>query len=779
MILRILLTMVVFGGVLLAGGAECSRTTPEDDDAPLPEGLSAPDQGDMQALKQAGERYLALRTTSSAAVSRVALVQELNTATPGVVSAGLANDNYTIVLVFEDGSRAAINTMDGFGGSEAYDPQILQDKLTSASKLVRAEKTDATGASALVNSAAANPAGGDLLHTPASRKILFMSAASEELSGADVDLFESIETKLVFEHQWDPDDIVIKYNQATDDYATLRFGDFFNLDSYGVIVIVAQGLYMDVTRQIIPPDEPGEDEEIVELPGDTDPFNFGFKAIQQAAAASGRRPRFFIQVSTAGPLVREVTKQPGDGASDTDPFNFGFKPIIPLAKIDGVDVKLETARGRLLIVAHVNAVAGTVRPYYYMRDDLWKEHITQLPNSLVYLATPNGYADPDYTWPELSDDPESPDSDPFNFGFKWIRAASTLRPRSTGAALVFEGSGTGSLLAWTGAVDKQSALDAAGLIGLMAARDESDRETWNSGSIQRTASRPGLPNRTGTPPPSDDGEPFNFGFKAIRSGLLIAADDSANGYAQLALHTKQDNAYLYLPTWIEATVLKPLPEGMTQVRVNLEYTDEGMPAPDPDTITGDEDDPYAFEGLIPGREVTLTAEALDGGGALLSEYTRTFELRSGGNPVEVYFTRELSVTLSGSPDTSGNWGDRNDPDNPHSIYCNGGKIYVSKNGTKLSPNYISLTDRWSSYKYPSMRVVSHDGVNSFSGRNPAYPGDTITIEFLPDPNEGGVATLGPIFVHYWNDSTHEVVGMGSLSGREDDGSVSATVTLGE
>lgn len=774
---------VVFCTALITGGlAGCTPPAQNGGDGSLnggdalSEGRIAPKSEDIQTLKQATDRYLALCATQSAMAARVALIDELNNSTPGVASAGLANDNYTIVLAFEDGAHAAINTIEGFGAGTAYDPAPMAAKLAGSAKGIASAKA-VGGPAAAVLTAKISPEPGDLRHVPTSRKILFMSAASEDLGGADVDLFDSLQTKLVIENNWATSDITVKTNRPDDDYATLGFGDFFNLESYGVIVILAHGLYMDVTRPLS--SEGTTETPVDELPAGADPFNFGFKGIRTAAAAH-RVPHFYIQVAAAGPLVAGT----GPGTSlptGADPFGFGFKRIVRNATMGGIDIASETARGRLLIVSHAFKAASGTRPYYYMRDDLWKEHIATLPNSLVYIGSPNGYADPDALWPDVSGSagpggtsPVPAGADPFNFGFKAIRSFKSM---GSGAGQVFEGKNPGTLLAWTGAVDTQTALDAAGMIGLMAGRNESDREVWNSGDVARAAARAGVPRGTGTSPPTPDpADPYGFGFKAVRTSTMAAID--SDGFAKLALHSKTEDAFLYLPTWADIEVLNPLPDGTTTVTGKIEYEDASITPPDPNTFAGAPSQTYQFERLIAGQKVTVTAQALDGAGSVLGGFEQELTLQAGGNPIEVAFTRELSVTLSGNPLWDGSWGNRTDLSNPHNIHCTGFKLLVRKNGTLLSPNYIRLTDRFTSHTYPPMHLVSHDRILTYSGWNPAYPGDVFTFELYADPNEGTSAVIGPMFLHYWNDYVHEIIEIGVVSGIEGVQNI-RTVTLGK
>jgi hypothetical protein len=626
--------------------AGCPQTDPPPGDQ-TDNTLVAPTAADLQSLKDAGLRYAALRQTLSTADARAALIAELTGGT-GVVSAGLAGDGYTIVFAFASGARAALNTIEGFGAGAPYDPQLMAAKANLAARASAASNGNAwsdnlDGApdakAALI---AQSPGPGALRHTPTSRRVLFLSAATEDLAGADVALFDALTSTLVDHNEWERSDIITRVNLAADDYATLRFADFCQLDSYGVIVIVAHGLYLETTRRT------DGDGAVVVTPPTTpaDPFNFGFKPIAQSS--SDATPHFFIQVAAAGPIVGEAqaVTPPANG----DPFNFGFKPLHPPAQSLGIDVARETARGRLLVVAHVNPHRPVVRPYFYMRDDLWKEHLSRLPNSLVYVAAPNGYADPTYDWPAVTldddDDPVTPpiskESDPFNFGFKPLHTAAAVTPRS-GAALVFQGSSAGSVLAWTGAVDTQTALDATRLIQLMARNSVSDREAWNSGTIARTATRPGTP-RSG--PPTADDPPFNFGFKPI-----LSAATADQPYATLALHSKTENAFLYLPTWSDVAVRTPVPTGTNSVEITLAYDNADIPAPAPDTLTGAPTDTFAFTGLIPGQPVTLTARALDDAGALVAESEKQLTLRSGGNPTTVAFDADPElIPLSVSPD---------------------------------------------------------------------------------------------------------------------------------
>ncbi len=786
---RIIVVLIsVFVGGSLAG---CTPVADSGDngssDVELPDGVTAPQAFDVEILEETSDEYVTLRETQTAIEARNTLVDALNAGTTGVSSAGLANDNYTIVLAFEDGSHAALNTIEGFGNGDVYDSQAMAGKIAAA--LREPELAGRSSTSLTDPDALKGPEPGDLKHTPTSRKILFMSAISEDLNGADMDLFESLTTKLVIENNWSTSDITIKTNQAEDGYATLGFDDFFDLEDYGVIVIIAHGLYMDTTRRTGSSTDDGSDDGGT-TDGDgtdsSDPFNFGFKTVA-TAGDDGQTPHYFIQVAAAGPMVSAVaspTSPPDDDKSD--PFDFGFKRMVAAAETDGIDLELETAGGRLLIVSHASPDTATIRPYYYMRDDLWKENIGTLPNSLIYLASPSGYADPDETWPDVGADDDAADSadddtDPFNFGFKRIDRSS-FKTADSGAGLIFEGTDAGTVLAWTGAVDTQAALDAAWLMALMAGRNESDREVWNSGDIRRAAAKAGVPRRSGVSPPdpgtADGSDPYGFGFKGILRDTSTAADESGEYYAKLALHSKTEDAFLYLPTWAEITALDPIPDGTATLAVEVDYTSADNPVLDPSSFSGDVDETFTFDGLIPGQEVTVVVQALDSAGALVSEFEETLTLQSGGNDIEASFTRELSVTLSGSDDDSGDWGDREDLENPHRIHCEGYRIRVSKNGELLSPNSINLTQLWVTQTYPPIQLISHDEILTYSGWNPAYPGDTISVEFTVDANDGISASIGPMYLHYWNDATHEVIELDTVFGSDGE-EFTQTVTLGK
>ncbi|NLX14227.1 MAG: hypothetical protein GXY44_11315 [Phycisphaerales bacterium] len=772
----VLLTVLAIGWL---GG--CPSATNPDNET-VPEGTAAPNAADIKALKEATARYATLLETQEAVEARNTLVDELNNGTSGVTSAGLANDNYTIVMAFESGARAGINTIEGFGTGDPYDPQPMEDKVSNATQKPVSAK--GLGTSSKSETKARIPGADALLHTPTSRKILFLSAASEDLDGADIDLFESLQTRLVFVNHWDPADFTVKVNRPRDDYATLRFRDFFNLDPYGVIVIIAHGLYMDVTRTAGSTAGGTSDPSAVLPPDPGDPFNFGFKAIRAAATGTATRtPRYFIQVAAAGPVVHEATKVPPDGPAGADPFGFGFKPIVPAVKIDGIDVEVETAKGRLLIVSHANRDGSAVRPYYYMRDDLWKERLVgPLPNSLVYIASPNAYANPEENWPDLDPAGVPSGADPFGFGFKRITNAPTMQAFDI-APMIFGGSAAGTLLAWTGAVDTQTALDAVWLIGMMARRNESDRETWNSGEIQRAAAKAGVPRKTGTPPPSSPpsgADPYGFGFKHILPTMSTGSGADSDFFAKLALHSKTENAFLYLPTWADVQVLDPLPAGTAKVRVTMAYESMDIPPIDPDTLEGSVGNDFTFEGLIPGQIVNVNATALNASGMALAGFEQKRTLQSGGNPIEASFARELSVTLSGSPDYDGDWGNREDLTNKHNIHTNGFSLLVYKNDVLLSPNFLRYTDRPYTQIYPPGHLLSHDKILSYSGWNPAYPGDIIKIEFRPDPKDGNeVARMGPLYLHYWNDTVHGVVEIGIITGHKDGPFIYETVKLGD
>ena len=333
-----------------------------------------------------------------------------------------------------------------------------------------------------------------------------------------------------------------------------------------------------------------------------DPFNFGFKVADMG------EHYYYIQVAAA------QTYQTGSGW--TDPYDFGFKRI---AK--SIDLEAERETGRVIVVSRVDVFKKTETKYLYMREDLWRENLGSLPRSFVYLVAANA------SFLDLEDaiGPEPNSSDPFNLGFKAID--------------VFE-SGLGSFMAWDDLVDTQTALDAVWIIPWMAYKNWSDVMAWQSGEIPVYAVG-------ADPEPADDAsnwDPYGLEFKAI------AKEGGWEANLDLWPFAGGTTRHLYLPTWLTVGTFG-VPEQTVTTRVTIEYTDPNFPPPDPNVL---QDLPHVakeFDGLIPGREVSIKMEALDLDENVLIDGSKTLTLKCGENLV-TFKLAEYGIEMEADPPVS-------------------------------------------------------------------------------------------------------------------------------
>ena len=593
----VLLNRVGWGACVLAaswlvGGCGGSPADPNGSDEPGEVTVLLP-AADASTLEDQAAGYIAERRTMSSTEAREALVARL-LADANVHYAELSADGSTVWVKFKSGYVSAINTVEGFGNGAAYDMAPMQAEFESAMQ-AKARGLAARRSTARV--AATLPC-----TFPTSRKILLMSPGAEEFDGQDVALFEYIKDYLVQHRGWSADDIVIKYNRAEDEYATLRPEDFFDLDQYGVVIICAHA----ITRETVDADadDDADDDDVVTPggPGTSDPFNFGFRALSDHY--------YYIQVaSTAGgPSV----------LAGSDPYHFGFRVR------DSIDWEAELASGRILAVNRVDVFKQTSRAYLYMREDLWSEHLGPLPDSFVYLVTCNGSFD-------AATDPAG--SDPFNFGFRRIARSNT-----TAKAIEVFDSGLGSFMAWDGVVSTHAALDAVWIIPWMALNSSSDVEEYSRGIMPMSS----VTVDPDPDPSSTSGDPFGFGFRRISSGTTWSCS------LDLCPYTLGMTRYLYLPSWASVATVGA-PSSAVSVRVEVAYDNPDLPAPDPNVV---EDVPHVgknFEGLISGGTATFTATALDSAGNALDEAERTVTFSAGANTVVVRF-KDYGIILESDRD---------------------------------------------------------------------------------------------------------------------------------
>ncbi|MFH1841727.1 MAG: Ig-like domain-containing protein [bacterium] len=310
---------------LLAGCG--SSTDPNNPPPPAETGLSS---SQRTILNNAADTFLALLQTETVATAKATLLADLGS-TEGIASAALAGDSTTIWVDFDGGQVASIRVLDQFGEPPAYDPSNMVDRLegTWPGKTIGSAKE----LSANLMSAKIDP--GDFASTPTSRKVLLLSAAAEEFAGSDIWVFEHFRDYLVENHGWDPRDITIRYNREADDYSTLIFNDFLDLADYGVIIICAHSWMHDAPQH----------------------------------APLDPRESLYVQVTAEEPYLALY-----------DPHGHPDEPF---------DLDEEWDEGRVLFTVEIDPYKESRRSYLYMRDDLWVEHLGELPNSLVFLCIPN------------------------------------------------------------------------------------------------------------------------------------------------------------------------------------------------------------------------------------------------------------------------------------------------------------------------------------------------------------------------------------------------------
>ncbi len=291
---------------------------------------------DTQVLDDACTSYASMRSTKSKTDSLSALLTQL-TNNSNVKGAELL-DNDTIWIEFQDGKVTIISehTSETYDTTdEEYDYYAFQNDMVTKSYISDNEQEyEITSTNIIAASSTLPPLGapvtGDKEHSPASKKILFMSAATESFKNQDVDLFNLISGYLMRDHGWDSDDITIKYNAESDEYQSLFFDDFFDLKNYGVSVILSHSFYKRRPIDYHDPSSPEEDFLYVQV------------------RASGSPPRLM------GSYV--------------------------------IDTGEEYINERIVYGVEINPFKDSRTGYFYIRHDLWFENIGKLPDSLVFLA---------------------------------------------------------------------------------------------------------------------------------------------------------------------------------------------------------------------------------------------------------------------------------------------------------------------------------------------------------------------------------------------------------
>jgi len=280
--------------------------------------------------------YLSIRSNQSKNESLTALITQLTSNSDAKVAELLDDD--TVWIEFQDGKVMTISehTTETYDSAdEEYDYYAFKNNLVTESYISDEERgyeitsTNIMAASSTLPPLGTAPVTGDKEHSPSSKKILFMSAATESFNNQDVDLFNLFSGYLIHDFGWNEDDITIKYNAESDEYHTLNFDDFFHLQDYGVIVILAHGFYNQRPIDIHDPLSPEE--------------NF-----------------LYTQVRAAGTPEKLIGSYV-------------------------VDTAEEYLNERIIYGVEVDPFKKTTTAYFYIRHDLWFEKIGTLPNSLLFL----------------------------------------------------------------------------------------------------------------------------------------------------------------------------------------------------------------------------------------------------------------------------------------------------------------------------------------------------------------------------------------------------------
>ncbi len=290
---------------------------------------------DSKTVEDACVSYIAMRLNQSKNASLSALLNKL-TSNSDVKAAELL-DNNTIWIEFQDGKVTTISerTSETYDTTdEEYDYFALKNNIVTGSYISdNQQEHETTSTNVMAAPSVLPPLGapvtGDKEHSPASKKILFMSAATESFKNQDVDLFNLISGYLIYDHGWDADGITLKYNAESDNYQSLYFDDFFDLENYGVSVVLAHGFY---NRRPI---------DIHDLSSPEEDF-------------------LYTQVRAGGTPTRLIGSYV-------------------------IDTAEEYIKERIIYGVEVDPFKDTTTGYFYMRHDLWFEQIGNLPNSLVFL----------------------------------------------------------------------------------------------------------------------------------------------------------------------------------------------------------------------------------------------------------------------------------------------------------------------------------------------------------------------------------------------------------
>ncbi|MBN1512753.1 MAG: hypothetical protein JXB13_12125 [Phycisphaerae bacterium] len=187
----------------------------------------------IQTLRGARDDFRAKLTSMDFDAARNEILEELGDKYANVVSVSLAADATTILMEMEDGSLAALDTTDFSELWEGIDSQTA----TRARTMPAIPADGAADSGKLpTTSWRPDPRAADIL-IPTSRKALLITAAGI----TDPIAVETVEQArdTLFEHGWTSNDVDLL--ARTEAGTAITPEDFFNLGSYGLIILVGHG----------------------------------------------------------------------------------------------------------------------------------------------------------------------------------------------------------------------------------------------------------------------------------------------------------------------------------------------------------------------------------------------------------------------------------------------------------------------------------------------------------------------------------------------------------
>lgn len=242
---RKLLAGVLSVVMVLTGATVLSSCTPEGGNNIPAAGEPLFSDDEVQALRSAKAVYDQAVATMTEEEARAVTVQELNNDFPGITTASLSEDGYSIFVEFANGTAGVVYTLDTDALSEGMDEWefVPPDDLTAPATQRRRPavgKPEAVGGSPTVvkGGAAAKVAGG--CQTPNSKRVLLLGAA-EFPSVTDPISHRCME--ILTAAGWRQQDIDIKLRREDGDMAVTP-EDVFSLGGYGVVVLIGHGGFL-------------------------------------------------------------------------------------------------------------------------------------------------------------------------------------------------------------------------------------------------------------------------------------------------------------------------------------------------------------------------------------------------------------------------------------------------------------------------------------------------------------------------------------------------------